>query len=253
MLTEKRRAEIVHILRERGVVHVKDLSQRFKTSEVTIRADLNDLHKRGLVHRSHGGAIMPEKNISESPLAERMHAHAPKKQRIGAAAAALITDGQTIILDSGTTTHEIAKRIKDRENLRVITNGVNVAMELVGVPGIRLFLLGGVMRENSFSAVGHFAEDMLGHFSADKLFLGAVGCDFDFGLSTSGLDEARVNEVMIKTAREKILVADSSKFGKRSMARIAALDEMDTVITDQDLDDDYREEIRRRNLNLILV
>lgn len=253
MLGEERREQIMNLLRAHGKVRVKELSQRFQTSEVTIRHDLNELHERGLARRARGGAIRREGPIIESPLLERAQAHAEEKQRIGAAAAALVGDGETIILDSGSTTQQIAKYLKGKQHLRVITNGVNVAMQLVGVRGIQVILLGGVLREDSFSIVGHFAEEMLEEFSADKLFLAAAGCDLDFGASNSNLEESRVNQAMVRIAREKILVADSSKFGKRSLSRIVSLFEMEKIISDCGLPEDVRAALRARDIELILV
>lgn len=253
MLGEERRTQILSLLREQGRVQVKDLSRRFKTSEVTIRNDLRELHLRGLVRRAHGGALRPEETVIESPLWERVHTHAEEKRRIGAAAAALIQDGETIILDSGSTTHEIAKRIKQKQNLQVITNGVNIAMELVGTQGIQVILLGGVLKKDSYSVVGHFPEVMLGELYADKFFIGAAGCDLHFGLSNSDIEEARVNQAMLRIAREKILVADSSKFGRRSLVRIGPLEEMNKVVTDNALSADFRRELEARGVELILA
>jgi DeoR family transcriptional regulator of aga operon len=179
--------------------------------------------------------------------------HADEKQRIGVAAAALIKDGDSIILDSGTTTQHIARQIKDRKDLTVITNGINVAMELLGARDVRLILLGGMVRQNSYSAVGHFAEDMLLQLSADKLFLAVDACDLDFGLSTPNPEESKVNQAMVQIATETILVADSSKFGKRSLSRIVPLSAIDKVITDGALALDIQTELRARSVQLILV
>ena len=253
MLVEERRTAILNLLREHGKVRVKDLSRRFETSEVTIRNDLKQLDLRGLVRKSHGGAMPPETIVVEPSLQERFRSHGEEKRRIGAAAAALVNDGETLILDSGSTTQEIAKRIKGRQRLQVITNGVNIAMELVGVRGIQVILLGGVLRDNSVSVVGHFAEDMLAHLSADKLFIAADGCDLEFGISTPNLEESRVNQAMVRIARENILVADSSKFGKTSLSRIAAVAEIDKVVTDDRLPDEFRAALRARGLELILA
>lgn len=255
MLTEERRGAIVSLVKDLGKVQVKDLSRRFKTSEVTIRTDLKELHQRGLVYKSHGGAVMPDmvSGNSEPSLNEKFSRQTNEKSRIGEAAAALIKDGETIILDSGTTTHEIAKRIKDRKDLTIITNGVNIATELAGHRSIQIILLGGILRHNALSVVGHFAEQMLAQLTADKLFIAADGCTLEYGISTPKFEESRINQAMVAIAREKYLVADSSKFGKNSLSRIVSLWEMNGVITDSNLPADYQEEIQSRGLNLILT
>ncbi len=253
MLTEERRGAIVSLLRENGKVRVKELSRRFKMSDVTIRTDLKELHQRGLVFKSHGGAFLPTLVIGEPTLQEKFDKHADEKSRIGAAAADLIEDGETVILDSGTTTQEIAKRIKGRHDLTVITNGVNIATELAGIRGIQIILLGGVLRHGALSIVGHFAEEMLSQLTADKLFMAADGCTLEFGISTPKFEESRINQAMVTIAREKYLTADSSKFGKNSLSRIVSLWEMNGVICDHGLPGEYQEEIRSQGLQLLLV
>jgi DeoR/GlpR family transcriptional regulator of sugar metabolism len=253
MLNLERRSKILKLIAERGKVEVGELSRRFRISEVTIRNDLKDLHKRGLVRRAHGGAVGIETVNVDASLHVKSSLRAAEKQRIGVAAAALIKDGDTIILDSGTTTQQIAKQIKDRKNLTVITNGINIAMELLGAKDVRLIMLGGMVRQNSYSAVGHFAEDMLRQLSADKLFLAVDAFDLDFGLSTPNPEESKVNQGMVEIATEKILVADSSKFGKRSLSRIVPLTDVDTIITDRALPLETQTELRSRDIKLILV
>jgi DeoR/GlpR family transcriptional regulator of sugar metabolism len=253
MLTEERRSAIVTLLHEDGRVQVAELSKRFNTSSVTIRTDLKELHQRGLVFRSHGGAILPNLVTGEPSLYEKAAEHATEKARIGAAAADLVGDGETIILDSGSTTYEIARRIKDRQHLTVITNGINIANELAGFRGIQIILLGGVLRHGSRSIVGHFAEEMLAQLTADKLFMAADGCTLELGISTPKFEESRINQAMVNIAREKHLTADSSKFGRNSLSRIVSLWEMDCVITDDNLPGEYADEIRSHGLQLILV
>src|ERR1051326_6399511 len=252
MLAEERRNEILKLIQNEGHVQVKELSRRFRTSEVTIRQDLRGLKARGLIRRAHGGALAVPEVAAESPLLERAQMRADEKRRIAATAASLIQDGETIVLDSGTTTHEIARQIKSRQ-LRVITNGVNVATELLGVRGIQVIMLGGVLREDSFSIVGHVAEEMLNEFAADKVFLGAAACDAAFGPSPPPLDEARVGQAMARSARKRILVADSSKFGKRSLCRIVPLSDVHTVITDTGLAEGQQQQIRAAGVELILA
>lgn len=253
MLNLERRTKILELIEKNGQVAVGDLSRRFKTSEVTIRNDLKDLNQRGLVRRAHGGAVKLAMVSGDPSLQIKAELHSDEKRRIGSAAAALIHDGESIILDSGTTTQQIARQIKDKKDLKVITNGLNVAMELFGAKDIQLILLGGVVRQNSLSAVGHFAEAMLKQLSADKLFLAVDACDVEFGLSTPNLEESQVNQAMVRIAKEKILVADSSKFGKRSLSRIVPVNAIDTVITDRALPAEAQAELRSLQVRLILV
>lgn len=253
LMSEERRMRILQLVRERGRVLVHELSERFSTSAVTIRSDLNELHKRGLLLRSRGGAVQYEPSSPESPLMERLQTQSSEKQRIGAAAAALVQEGETIILDSGTTTQEIARNLKGKKGLQVITNGVNVAMELLGVQGIQLVIVGGILRADSVSVVGGFAENMLQHLSADRLFLGAAACDPDFGPSTPNMEEARVNQAMVKIAREVVLVVDSTKFGKRSMSRITPFTGIHKVITDKNVSGEIEQKLRAAGCDVILV
>jgi DeoR/GlpR family transcriptional regulator of sugar metabolism len=253
MMAEERRAKILQIVRSTGRARVNALASLFNTSAVTIRNDLNDLQQRGLVKRSHGGAVLLDTIQRESPVHERMKSHSDEKQRIGAMAATLIQDGETIILDSGTTTLEIARQIKKKQGLQIITNGVNIAAELLDARSVQVFIVGGSVRGESASISGHFTEEMFEQFSADKLFLSGAGCDLDFGVSGANLEETMVNRAMVKIAREIILVADASKFTKRGMSRIVPFVEIDTVISDTRLDEHYQTKLRALGCNLILV
>jgi len=253
LMGEERRTQILQIVRSTGRVRVNELAGLFDTSAVTIRNDLNALHERGLVFRSHGGAVLPDTILRESPVHERLKAHAEEKRRIGAMAATLINDGETIILDSGTTTLEIARQIKKKQSVQVITNGVNIAAELLDARDVQLFIVGGTVRGESASISGRFTEEMFEQFSADKMFLSGAGCDLDFGVSGANLEETMVNQAMLRISREIILVADASKFSKRSMARITHFSEIDTVISDASLDAATQERLRSLGCNLILV
>ncbi len=253
MMADERRTQILQIVRSAGRVKVNVLARRFNTSAVTIRNDLNELHQRGLVLRSHGGAVLPDKILHESPVHERLKAYSDEKRRIGAMAASMIHDGDTIILDSGTTTLEIARQIKRKQGLQIITNGVNIAAELLDARDSQLFIVGGTVRGESASISGRFTEEMFDQFSADKLFLSGAGCDLDFGVSGANLEETMVNRAMLRISREIILVADSSKFSKRSMSRIAPFSDIDTVISDTGLGEEMQAKLRSRGCKLILV
>jgi DeoR family transcriptional regulator of aga operon len=253
MMADERRTQILQTVRRAGRVRVNELASRFSTSAVTIRNDLNELHQRGLVLRSHGGAVLPDKILRESPVRERLKAYSDEKRRIGAMAATLINDGETVILDSGTTTLEIARQIKKKQGLQIITNGVNIAAELLDARDAQVFIVGGTVRGESASISGRFTEEMFDQFSADKLFLGGSGCDLDFGVSGANLEETMVNRAMLRISREIILVADASKFSRRSMSRIAPFTEIDTVISDTSLGEEIQVKLRAQGCNLILV
>jgi len=184
MLNLERQAKILELIEEHGKVEVGDLSRLLRASEVTIRKDLKELQARGLLRRAHGGAVRAVTVSADPSLQVKAALHADEKRRIGAAAAALVADGESIILDSGTTTQQVARYIKDRRDLKVITNALNVAAELTGAGGVEVILLGGLLRQHSGSLVGQFAEEMLKQLSVDKLFLAVDAVDLEFGLST---------------------------------------------------------------------
>ncbi len=253
MMAEERRMQILQIIRAEGRAKVNDLVSRFKTSAVTIRSDLNELHDRNLVQRSHGGAVIQDTVFRESPLQERLKNQSKEKQRIGAMAATLIREGETVILDSGTTTLEVARQIKNIQNLQVITNGVNIAVELLNSRHTQTIMMGGTVRNDSASIVGRATEDMLEQFSADKLFLCGAGCDPEFGVSGTNLEETMANRAMLRAAREIIVVADASKFTRRSMSLIASFAEVDIVISDNSLAPELQERVRSFGCKLILV
>jgi len=232
MLNEERRRKILEIINEEGRGLVKELAIRLHTSQVTIRKDLEILHSEGLIQRSHGGALPVRTGALLDPsLREKEKHHRKEKQRIGEAAAALVNEGDCVILDSGTTTTSVARALRNRGRLTVITNAVNIAAELAGT-SIEVILTGGILRENSFSLVGPLAEETLSRLSADIFFLAVDGFDVQYGPTTPNLLEAKVNREMIKISRRTVLVCDSSKFGRRSLSQIAGTSSIHQVITD---------------------
>jgi len=253
MMAEERRMKILHTIRTEGRAKVNDLVRRFKTSAVTIRSDLNELDSRGLIQRSHGGAVIQNTIFRESPLEERSSSQSLEKQRIGALAATLIHEGETVILDSGTTTLEIARNLREARNIQVLTNGLNIATELLGARSVQTIVMGGTLRNDSASVVGRATEDMLEQFSADKLFLCGAGCDPDFGVSGTNLDETMANRAMLRAAREIIVVADSSKFTRRSMSLIATFAEVDIVLSDTGMTLEMQDRVRSLGCKLLLA
>ncbi len=233
VLNEERRRAILDLLNHHGRVLVTELAEKFETSQVTIRKDLEILHSHGLVHRTHGGALPAREGALEDPtLREKEKLHRQEKLRIAACAAQKVNEGQVIILDSGTTTTAIARALRNFKNLTIITNAVNIAAELSGT-AVEVILTGGTLRKNSFSLVGPIAEETLRRLSADLLFLGVDGFDVQFGLSTPNLLEAKVNRVMVEVAKKTVAVCDSSKFGRRSLSLISPPSALQEVITDR--------------------
>ena len=253
ILAQERRREILGVLQREGRVVVKDLAQRYSTSLITIRKDLEYLHQQGRIERAHGGALPIDAAALRDPtLLEKERLNRKEKARIAAAAARLVHPDQAIILDSGTTTTAVARATKHIRNLTVITNAVNIAAELAGT-NTEVILTGGALRPNSFSLVGPLAEDSLRHVTADLLFLAVDGFDLQYGLTTPNLLEARVNRVMIENAKTTVVVCDSSKFGRRSLSFIAPVSAVHHTITDKKIPPKYLRNLREAGLKITVV
>lgn len=252
--TVERRKKILNLLDEHGQVFVHELSEAFGVSEVTIRNDLELFESKGLLIRSRGGAMINETNVSmDFQLSEKDKMNHKEKIRIGKKAAELINTGETIILDSGTTTMEIAKNLNSNKSLNVITNALNIANELLKYPNINIIVPGGTLRKNSHSLVGPLAEKSMRNFYVDKLFLGVDGFDITEGAFTPNIEEASLNQVMIEITKEVILVADSSKFRRRSLAFICPTKKIDVVITDEKLSREDRNWLKDQNIKLVIA
>lgn len=252
MLNEERRQKILTIISQDKKIRVRQISRKFQISEVTIRKDLEVLEKRGFLTRVHGGAIMNNRSVPDLALTEKEQINPDLKKRIGKKAADMIEDGNVIILDSGSTTLQIAHQIKFKKNITVITNAVNIAAELAA-SDVQIILTGGTVREMSFSLVGPFAEATLTNVTADKLFLGVDGIHFKYGLTTPNVLEARVNQLMISIAAQVVVVADSSKFGRRSLGFISPVNRVHTVITDNLLKSTDTKQLKEMGVNLVLA
>ena len=253
MLSEERRRAIVELLQEDGRVLVRDLAKRFHTSLITIRKDLEFLHQGGQLERTHGGAL-PLKTgaLRDSSLQEKENQHKQEKSRIAAAATQMVSDGQIIILDSGTTTTAIARACRTKQNLTIVTNATNIATELAD-SSVEVILTGGTLRRNSYSLVGPLAEESLKKLSADLLFLAVDGFDVRYGLTTPNLLEARVNRAMAEAARRTIVVCDSSKFGRRSMSLILPTNAVHETITDKGISKHDLSALRKADVEVTIV
>jgi DeoR family transcriptional regulator of aga operon len=255
LLVEERRRRILALLADQERVTVSELADRFGVSTVTIRGDLDVMADAGHLVRSHGGGLPRLDPQHDIPITVKETLHRGEKQRIGRAAAARVREGDTVILDSGTTTAEIARHLKTRVPGRftVITNGLNIAAELGHHPQMRVIVVGGMLRQTSHSLVGPQAEAMLSGLRADKLFLGVDGFDPEVGMTTPDVLEAQLNALMIRVSCEVTVVADASKFGRRTMSVIGTLDSIHRVITSRNADKRTLRTLRARKIDVDLV
>jgi DeoR family transcriptional regulator of aga operon len=254
MRLEQRRRAIRGLLQEKPQVSVNELARRFGVSAVTVRADLKALDDIGALVRVHGGAL-PRGESDELPIDIKQNFHRAEKTRIAAAAVEHIQDGQTIILDSGTTTAEIARLIRGLklQTLNVITNALNIAVLLASAPFINLIIPGGMLRRRSWSLSGPPAENAIRDLQADTLFLGVDSLDPSVGLMTPYVLEAQLNAQMIRIARRVIAVTDSSKLLRRNLSVISGVDQVDLLITDRAADARAIKAIRARGVEVKLV
>lgn len=232
----KRHDRILQLLREQGHVSVSSLSDRLEVSEVTIRKDLQALEDRHLLHRTHGGAHLRSLHVLDRPLQEKAALQAEEKRRIGEAAARHVTDQDAILIGPGTTTVQLAHHLQPPPGLTIVTNALNVALEMGHLEGVEVLVLGGMLRHSTLSIVGPQAEEMLRDLACDHLFLGVGGIDLDYGLTTSNALEAALSQAMIHATRHVTVLADASKFGRRGFRRICGIDDVDGVITDSAVD-----------------
>jgi DeoR family transcriptional regulator of aga operon len=255
LLTEQRRRNLLDLVDQNGQVTVVDLVKRFSISAVTVRSDLDALASIGAIVRSHGGAVRRLEATQDYPLRTKETLHHIEKVRIGKAAAELVRAGETIILDSGSTTAEIARHLKKLKlpSLTVITNALNIAAELADHAGISLMMIGGLLRPISCSFVGPQAEAMMNDFHADRLFLAVDGFDLENGPSTPDVLEAQLNNVMIRSAKEVNVVADFSKLGRRSVSKIGPFDRIRRLITDKRAAPEFTEGLRKKGIEVIEV
>jgi DeoR family transcriptional regulator of aga operon len=251
--TRERREFILAHLAKHGSITVENVSHRFAVSTVTVRADLRLLEEKGKLVRHYGGAMLSKPEAQKFTADDRLSINSQIKKRLGIAAAQLIQPGESIILDSGTTTKCIAEQLGNISPLHVMTNSLPVLNELAANEGITAMVTGGHLHRKSQSFCGAQAEKNLKEFHFDKLFLGVDGFHLEKGISTYNQDEARVNSIMADVAEKVIVITDSSKFKKLSLYKILNLDKIDTIITDTNIPEDYRLGILDRGIELVIV
>jgi DeoR family transcriptional regulator of aga operon len=240
----ERMSEILHALNDTGTVHVADLAARFRVSEATLRRDLSLLEDQRLLTRTHGGAVAQDVAY-ELPVRYRHGQSRDAKRAIARQAVRRLPPGPHVIgLTGGTTTSEVAKVIADRADLTIVTNALNIAMDLVLRPRMKLVVVGGVSRPQSYELVGPWAEQVLSSINIGTAFVGVDGIDVVGGITTHDENEARTDRAMLVRAQRVVVVADGSKLGRITLARIADVTEVHEVITDASADPAHLAAIR---------
>jgi DeoR family transcriptional regulator of aga operon len=244
---------ILQKLMEEGQVSIQELSDLMEVSGVTIRKDLKLLEDKNLLFRTRGGGSITNPYTIERPINEKEFIRAEEKQKIARAAVELIGQNDSIIIGSGTTVFQLAHCLHPNKHLTVITPAVKVTMELCNRPNIEVLQLGGIIRQNSSSVTGAYAENTLANISCGILFLGVDGIDLDFGFSITNLTETSLNLKMIEAAQVIAVLADSSKFGRRGLGRICSLDQVQYIITDSGVQPGTVEQLEEKGIKVIIA
>ena len=253
MTKEDRHSIILDLLLQNDSILVTDLAEKLNVSSVTIRKDLTELENAKKLYRNHGKAILIDPYIDNRNVSEKEKLCVEEKRLIGIKAASLITPKDSILIASGTTVHHLARNIHATDKLTVITASLEVASILSKDKNIDIIQLGGIMRHSSKSVVGKYAEQALSDFSCSKLFIGVDGIDLDFGITTTNMMEASLNRVMMRTAQKTIVLADSTKFGRRGFSKISDLEDIDQIITDSKVSPFVKSRLEEMGITLTTV
>lgn len=255
MYAEERQQAMAQLISRRGRLSVAQLSDEFAVTTETVRRDLSTLDRMGLVRRVHGGAVPAASlTVIESGLSERDRANTPAKEAIAAAALALLPPPDSVVvIDAGSTTVRLAAALPRDHRLTVVTHAVPVAARLAGLPQVELHLLPGKVRPTTHAAVGSETVAALGDLRVDAAFLATNGLTADHGLTTPDRDEAAVKRAMIGCARRTVVLADATKIGVETAVRFAALDDVDTLVTDSSIDPDDQRTLEKAGLEVVVA
>ena len=251
MLAIERRNAILAKLKEDRKVVVSDLSELYNVTEETIRRDLEKLEAEGLAKKTYGGAVINESLNVELPYIVRKKSNVAGKQVIGKLLAKMISDGDHIILDASSTALFVAKSIKNKKNLTVITNSIEIMIELSDRKGWKILSTGGLMKDGALSLVGYQAIRMINSFNVDKAVFSVKGIDIRHGMTDSNESEAQVKMALIQAAKKKILAVDSSKFNKISFTKVGEIKDVDMVITDRKPSDEWLSKFEAEGIYVI--
>ena len=247
----ERQNQIVQFLQRNHRISITEVCEKFSISEATARRDLEALASEGKIQRVHGGAIALIQTTSESPILQRQDEQTDEKNRIGQTAAALVREGETVFLGSGTTVLEIARNLRGRSNLTVITNSLPVVNVLAGSEEITVICLGGMLRDSELSFIGHITEQALAEVRADKVFIGTRAISLEHGLTHEFLPETLTDRAILKSGKEIIVVADHTKFGRAATVLLAPLERIDTLVTDQAVSHNFTDSIQTLGVHVI--
>ncbi len=253
MLPQQRRQKILELLQEEGAARVKGLSEVFGVSEPTIRQDLERLEAEGLVGREHGGAFLKSVPDQVRTMSLQHTENMAKKTIIGRKAAEYICDGDSVILDSGTTTTEVARSLEQKSNLRIITDSLNIALLLGGRSDFVLMVTGGEFKAPTLSVTGDKAARFFDQIHVDKLFLAVGGISLEAGLTYPGFNDIPVKTAMMASAAKVFVVADSTKLGKTSFAALGGLDKVDYIITDSEVEPDFQQKLEDLGIKVVIA
>lgn len=248
-----RQQQIIEEVKFYRQVSVAELSNRFNVSEVTIRRDLQELADEGILRRTHGGALASERSAPEMPVIHRMTREGHYKENIGRSAAALIEDGESVFIGSGTTTAYLARQLVNRQGLTVVTNALTIATELASAEGITIVITGGMMRSSELSLVGHITDQALREVRVDKIFIGIPAISLESGLTNDYLPEVMTDRTIIEMAPELILLADHTKFGKVGSAYVAPITSITTLVTDSQTNPAILKELEDLGIQVIVA
>lgn len=252
MFAEERKQQILAILQQRPAVRVTDLGRTLNVSVASVRRDLADLERSGFLKRTHGGAVSNRLAGFELSLADKKDRYQREKSAIAVLAARMVQTGDTVFLDSGSTTREIALELRHRRGLTIVTNALNIGWDLAA-SDVDLIITGGQLRPGILSQVGPIAERVIAGLRVDKLFLAANGIDLEKGITTPNLTEAQTKRTMVESAAEVIVVADHTKFGRVTFGHICDLDRVRAIVTDDRVPDRIAAVIEERGVTLHVV
>lgn len=253
MNAHERQRVILQWIADKGAVTVADLCEQFGVSDMTIRRDLTTLEQAGLLRRIHGGAVSARGRSYEPPVLARIQEARPAKQAIGQFAASLVHEGDSLAIDIGTTTLELARHLIHLSDITVLTNSLPIANILTDQPDIRLMVCGGIVRPGEHSLIGPVAEYTFSRFYVDKAFIGIGGVDLEAGLTEYNLEDAEVKRHMIRNSQHCILLTDSRKFGQKTFASVAPLDRIDVIVTDNGLSPEYHDRLTKMGITVHIV